>query len=601
MSNYFNNVREVIDPRDGEVFCVITDDKGVEIRVDKHVLLEFERVFPCTRIFSHFVNRGSCYAMFHAGGGRMEYLHRWTMWMFGPPYDPERPTVDHINRDTFNNRLKNLRWANQSEQNYNQNKRVRVDRDIPLLWEGFTCQDVVCGVYYHFPDGAQAGYFAIDYKGLKKNMCKDRDVPVIQKYAETLQYLIDSGVEDRQDRVEELHRQLSEVRNMMGDRVAPRKAKHCQRSVTYLSDASGKAFAILRWTLGDECLNSAVVDADIVDQVLEARPDKDLMARIPASGGEKPIRMSLAKFIFSTVLGNSVALDEGGVGHVFTKNGIQGDLRASNLFVGPTGSNRRIYPRDAENFKAFVSGDPGVYLEGPVFAGSSAVPTGPTPPRSSNPPVSDFHFEKVVAQSGQAYTLACNKEDLDAIRGLLFAPDKNNLKVVLRKKSLEMHNSISGNADFRATLLKIEEVVRRNVQTVTLPAFVYYFICKNPVDNFATHHINTFTNKMGDVRRDNLWESEFKDYADPYIVANAFKELGYKFLPFRVRAIDSKHQITFKHFALNSTKPLPKPKETLLEYVERAPKRIKELDTTNQYDSLSERFNRMCSTHPDHA
>ena len=284
---------------------------------------------------------------------------------------------------------------------------------------------------------------------------------------------------------------------------------------------------------------------------------------------------------------------------------LQGDLRASNLFLGPTGSNRRVYPRDAEIFRAFVSGDSNIYLDEPGTAGGSAPSTGSTPGNNqaqggpSNVFVPDFHSENVVTQSGQAYTLVCDKEDRDVIKGLLFAPDGNTLKVVLRQKSLNMHKSISGNVDFRETLAKIEALVRRNVPSVTLPTFVYYFICKNPVDNFATHHVNAFTNKMGDVRRDNLWESEVKDYADPYNVASAYKELGYKFLPFRVRAIDSKRQITFKHLALNSTKPLPKPKETLLEYVESAPKRIKELDTTNQYDSLSERFNRMCSTHPD--
>lgn len=58
------------------------------------------------------------------------YLHQFVMKYCGKVPNPEnKPQIDHINRNKFDNRLCNLRWATITEQN--QNKFTRSDKKLP--------------------------------------------------------------------------------------------------------------------------------------------------------------------------------------------------------------------------------------------------------------------------------------------------------------------------------------------------------------------------------------------------------------------------------------------------------------------------------------
>jgi hypothetical protein len=102
------------------------------------------------------------------GGNRKQlFLHNLVSNRLDFPGKGATETVDHINRNGFDNRKENLRIISQSEQNMNQTKR---ERNITLP-EGcdINPEDIPRHIWYIKAHGAHGDRFAIEFKS--ENLC----------------------------------------------------------------------------------------------------------------------------------------------------------------------------------------------------------------------------------------------------------------------------------------------------------------------------------------------------------------------------------------------------------------------------------------------
>jgi hypothetical protein len=103
-----------------------------------------------------------------ADGDRKQlFLHNLVSNRLEFPGKGAKETIDHINREGFDNRKENLRLISQSEQNMNQTKR---ERNITLP-EGceVNAEDIPRHIWYIKANGAHGDRFAIEFKS--ENLC----------------------------------------------------------------------------------------------------------------------------------------------------------------------------------------------------------------------------------------------------------------------------------------------------------------------------------------------------------------------------------------------------------------------------------------------
>lgn len=115
------------------------------------------------------------------------------------PNDGKAYSVDHINRDTLDNRLENLRWATPTQQNQNTDKRER-NHNARELPEGIEQKDLPKYVTYNKETynkekGLTRDYFRIEShpKGLKWTSSKSNDISAQDKLAEAYRKLDELG------------------------------------------------------------------------------------------------------------------------------------------------------------------------------------------------------------------------------------------------------------------------------------------------------------------------------------------------------------------------------------------------------------------------
>jgi hypothetical protein len=96
------------------------------------------------------------------GKQKQLYMHNLVMGRMGYNGKGQTETVDHINRNGFDNRKANLRIATQSAQNINQRQRSRA---VVLPEEcGIAAEEIPRHIWYIHKNGSHGDRFAIEFK-----------------------------------------------------------------------------------------------------------------------------------------------------------------------------------------------------------------------------------------------------------------------------------------------------------------------------------------------------------------------------------------------------------------------------------------------------
>jgi hypothetical protein len=168
------------------------------------------------RCANHYISS----SIFIDGKKKELFLHNLVMEKLEHPGKGAKETIDHINRNGFDNRKENLRLISQTLQNMNQTKR---ERSITLPANcGITPEEIPRHIWYIKPQGAHGDRFAIEFKteGLTwkttssvKVTLKDKLQAAKEKLAELYKEYpqLNPFNEEKLKREEELNKSFNEI------------------------------------------------------------------------------------------------------------------------------------------------------------------------------------------------------------------------------------------------------------------------------------------------------------------------------------------------------------------------------------------------------
>jgi hypothetical protein len=150
-----------------------------------------------------------CPALTNEGKATKKYIHSILMENIPQPSEKHN-TVDQIKTD---NRMCNLRWATQSEQNSNRGKtdRKKNARELPD-----EIKDVELPKYiiYYYTKATDQHYFQVEghpnLNGKKPKTTKSKKVTILEKLEQAKQIIKDLGTSYEQDKLQELRKELLE-------------------------------------------------------------------------------------------------------------------------------------------------------------------------------------------------------------------------------------------------------------------------------------------------------------------------------------------------------------------------------------------------------
>lgn len=201
MTNLLNEY--IINPeKESESFLRIVDKNGIEFKsiIDSNIVpyLRDRTWYAKKRDNKH--NPNPNYDVYSIQGNtKALYVFVMKFNNVEKPQDEQTYSVDHINRDTLDNRLNNLRWSTKSEQAMNTNKRPRKYNAQPLpdgiLQEHLPKFVTYNKEVYNKTNGKTREFFRICAHPYLKDWTssKSTKVTIQEKLAETYKYLRKNG------------------------------------------------------------------------------------------------------------------------------------------------------------------------------------------------------------------------------------------------------------------------------------------------------------------------------------------------------------------------------------------------------------------------